>query len=60
MKNIIKVEHWETHDEFIITLNDKPIGGTVREKTGLMIKQWLDEGGLSEIVKNYIDLTSEK
>ncbi len=39
MKNI-KLERWED-DEFIITINDKPVGATVNERNGLVVLEWL-------------------
>ncbi len=39
MENI-KLERWEG-DEFIITINDKPVGSTVNARTGEVILNWL-------------------
>ena len=47
----VTCEHWEDTD-WIICINGKPIGMTVTEKNGKIIKEWLENRcGLSHIRK---------
>jgi len=39
-KMIVTLRRWED-DEFIICIDDKPVGGVVTEKIGLIICDWL-------------------
>jgi hypothetical protein len=44
-----KLERWED-DEFIITINNKPIGGTVTKGQGESLLVWLNQSGLRDIL----------
>jgi hypothetical protein len=51
MKDIITCEHWEDTD-YIICINNHPIGMTVTKRNGEIIKEWLNNrAGFSEISK---------
>ena len=54
MRNI-NLEVWED-DEFIITINGKPIGATINERNGRSVIEWLKYVNLKELQK----LESEK
>lgn len=53
MKNI-DYQRWED-DEFVITIDGKPIGQTLHEKDAKIFCKWLRHGGYDEIVKECIN-----
>lgn len=49
MKIEIKYETWDD-DEFVIVVNGKPVGYTVKERDAKIISNWLYSASLNDII----------
>lgn len=52
VKETIRLVFWESNNEFIIEIDDKPIGKTITTEEGKIIYHWL-KVAYHEIIANY-------